>query len=226
MKRLMSAALGLFALMAAAPASAADLPRGVPYKAPVMMSVFNWTGFYAGIHGGYGWASSDGIDLRGGFVGGQVGYNWQAMGSPWVFGIEFDSAWADMGRTDVFATGAGILSVESRAHYMGSLRPRIGYAWDRTMLYLTGGLAWVNNRISVNATVGGFTAGISDSQTHLGGTIGVGVEHAFAPNWTGKVEYLYTAYGSETYFSSIGGGFSADATSHTIKVGLNYLFNR
>ena len=226
MKRLVSASLGLLALVATAPASAADLPRGVmPYKAPVTMSVFNWTGFYAGLQTGYGWASSSGIDLQGWFLGGQIGYNWQAMGSPWVFGIELDSAWADLGRTDTFATGAGTLSVESRAHYMGSLRPRIGYAWDRTMLYVTGGLAWVTNRISVNATVGGFTAGISDTQTHIGGTIGLGVEHAFAPNWTGKLEYLYTAYGSKTYFSSIAGGVSADADSHTLKIGLNYLFH-
>jgi|SoiMethySBSTD1v2_1073268.scaffolds.fasta_scaffold07889_2 outer membrane immunogenic protein len=224
MKRFVSAALGLVALAAATPASAADLPRSMPYKAPVMMSVFNWTGFYAGIHTGYGWASSNGIDLQGWFLGGQLGYNWQAVGSPWVFGIEFDSAWADMGRTDTFATGAGVISVSSRAHYMGSLRGRIGHAWDRTMLYVTGGVAWVNNRLSVNTTVGGFTSGLSDTQTHFGGTIGLGVEHAFAPNWTGKIEYLYTSYGSKTYFAGIAGGVSADADSHALKVGLNYLF--
>lgn len=224
MKRFVCAALGLLGLVAAAPASAADLPRNMPYKAPVMMSVFNWTGFYIGVHGGYAWASSDGIDLQGGFLGGQVGYNWQAVGSPWVFGIELDSAWADLGRTDTFATAAGTITAATRAHYMGSLRPRIGYAWDRTMLYVTGGLAWVNNRITVSGTVGGFTASLSDNQTHLGGAIGVGVEHAFAPYLTGKAEYLYTAYGSETYFSSIAGGVRADAASHTLKVGLNYLF--
>lgn len=225
MKRLMIAALGALALVAVAPASAADLPRGPVYKAaPMMMSGFNWTGFYAGLHGGFGWASSDGIDLQGYFLGGQVGYNWQAMGSPWVFGIELDSAWANLGRTDTFAVGAAAVSVETRAHYMGSLRPRIGYSWDRTMLYVTGGLAWVNNRISVNATAGGLAAGISDNQTHLGGAIGVGLEHAFAPYLSGKVEYLYTSYGSKTYFSGIGGGINADADSHTLKAGFNYLF--
>ena len=108
---------------------------------------------------------------------------------------------------------------------MGSLRPRIGYAWDRTMLYVTGGLAWVTNRLTVSSTVGGFTASLSDTKLHLGGAIGVGVEHAFAPYLTGKVEYLYTAYGSETYFSPISGGVSADAGSHTVKVGVNYLFH-
>lgn len=224
MKRLVTAGVSLAALVAAMPASAADLPYNLPYKAPAAYSVFNWTGFYVGIHGGYAWASSSDLDLKGGFIGGQVGYNWQAMGSPWVFGIELDSAWADIGRNSVVGTGAGVISVQSRAHYMGSLRPRIGYSWDRTMLYATGGLAWVNNRVRVNTTVGGFTAGVSDTQTHLGGTIGAGLEHAFSPNLTGKIEYLYTGYSRETYFSSIAGGFNADASAHTVKAGINYLF--
>lgn len=224
MKRYVFAGLGLLALVSAVPASAADLPRQMPYKAPAYVTGFNWTGFYVGVHGGYGWGSStDDLDLRGGFVGGQVGYNWQAMGSPWVFGVEFDSAWADFGRTDTFVVPAGIVSVTSDANYVGSFRGRVGYAFDRTMLYVTGGVGWINNEIRVNATVGPFTAALSDSKMHVGGVVGAGLEHAFAPNWTGKVEYLYASYGSETYFSGIGGGISAGADTHTIKVGLNYL---
>lgn len=223
MKRFVFVGLGLLAL-AAAPASAADLPRGV-YKAPVMISAYNWTGIYVGLHGGYAWGSSNGVDLTGGFIGGQIGYNWQAAGSPWVFGFELDSAWADLGRTDTVVSGSStVVTVASRAHYMGSLRPRVGYAWDRTMLYLTGGLAWASNKVSVSATAGAFTAGISDTQTHLGGTIGTGVEHAFTPNLSGKIEYLYTAYSRETYFPGIGGGVSADADTHAIRLGLNYNF--
>jgi outer membrane immunogenic protein len=59
---------------------------------------------------------------------------------------------------------------------------------------------------------------------HIGGVVGAGVEHAFAPNWSGKVEYLYSSYGKETYFNTFAGGFSADADTHTVKVGLNYHF--
>ncbi len=221
MKRSLIAGLGLLTLIAAAPASAADLPRQSPYRGPAMVSGFNWTGAYLGLHAGYGWGGSNGIDMRGGFVGGQIGYNWQGMGSPWVLGVEVDSAWANMGQTST-ATGGGVaVSVKSEANYIGSARARIGYTWDRTMLYATGGLAWASNKIDVNATSGGFTAGISDRQTHFGGAIGAGIEHAFAPNWSGKLEYLYTGYGSKTYFSSLG-GISADANSHTLKVGLNY----
>ena len=223
MKRFLFAGLGLFALVSALPASAADLPRQMPYKAPAYVTGFNWTGIYVGAHGGYGWGTSDdGFDLRGGFVGGQIGYNWQAMGSPWVFGVEFDSAWADLGRTDTLVVPAGLLSLTSDANYIGSFRGRVGYAFDRTMLYVTGGLGWINNEVTVNATLGGFTAAATDSKMHVGGVVGAGIEHAFAPNWSGKVEYLYASYNSQTYFSTVAGGFAADADTHTIKVGLNY----
>jgi outer membrane immunogenic protein len=227
MMRSVLAGIGLLALTAAVPASAADLPpRGpMPYKAPGYVMGFNWTGFYIGLHAGYGWGNSGGgADLEGGFVGGQVGYNWQAAGSPWIFGAELDSAWADFGRTDTFAAGALLVTAKTEADYMGSFRGRIGYAvWDRTMVYATGGLAWMNNEVSVTATTGAFTVGISESKTHIGGTIGAGVEHAFAPNLSGRVEYRYTSYGSETYFASLG-GLSLDADSHTVNVGLNYRF--
>jgi outer membrane immunogenic protein len=228
MKRSLIAGLatgfGLLAL-AAAPASAADLPRhSMPYKAPAYVTGYNWTGIYAGLHGGYSWGDSNGIDLTGGFFGGQIGYNWQAMGSPWVLGVELDSAWADLGSTNTIVTPAGIVSVSSNADYMGTFRGRIGYAFDRTLLYATGGIGWISNTVSVNATVGPFIAGVSDSQWHVGGVVGAGVEHAFAPNWSGKIEYLYHGYGNATYFNTALGGISADADTHTIKAGVNFRF--
>ena len=59
MKRSVLAAIGLFSMAAAMPASAADLPRGaVPYKAPAYVAQYNWTGFYVGINGGYAWGNS------------------------------------------------------------------------------------------------------------------------------------------------------------------------
>ncbi len=85
------------------PASAADLPRGaVPYKAPAYVAQYNWTGFYLGINGGGAWGDSDwnGFAVSnspsGGMIGGTAGYNWQGAGSPWVFGLEGDIAWANI----------------------------------------------------------------------------------------------------------------------------------
>jgi outer membrane immunogenic protein len=223
MKRFL-AAVGLLAL-AAASAQAADLPRqAVPYRTPAYFSSFNWTGLYVGLHAGYGWGDASGADISGGLVGGQIGYNWQATGSPWVFGVELDSAWADLGSTSTVVGGGVLVSVKSDANYMGSFRGRVGYAfWERTMLYATGGVAWANNEVSVVATSGPFTAGVSDSKTHLGGTFGVGIEHAFAPNWSAKAEYRFTSYGRETYFSSLGGA-SLDADTHMFMVGANYRY--
>jgi outer membrane immunogenic protein len=222
MQRNFFAGLVLLVVVIAAPASAADLPRQMPYRAPAYVTAYNWTGFYLGVHAGYGWGASDGFDMSGGFVGGQVGYNWQAAGSPWVFGVELDSAWADLGRTSTVFVPAGLLSVSSNANYQGTLRARAGYAFDRTMVYATGGLGWINNEVTINAAVGPFGFGLNDSQMHFGGVVGVGVEHAIAPNWSVKGEYLYSMFGRETYFGSLGGGFSADADNHSIKLGLNY----
>ena len=94
MKKVLLASACLFAL--AAPASAADLAARPYTKAPVAMaSVYNWTGFYLGIVGGGAWEDSSGDPkMKGGFVGGTAGYNWQTGNV--VFGIEADGAWADV----------------------------------------------------------------------------------------------------------------------------------
>jgi len=225
MKRFL-AGVGLMAL-AAASAVAADLPRqGMPYKAPGYVTGYNWTGFYVGLHGGYGWGDSSGVDLDGGFIGGQVGYNWQAMGSPWVFGVELDSAWADLGSTNTLAGPGLLVAVNSSLNYVGSFRGRIAYAvWDRTLVYATGGVAWANNEVTVAVTSGPFVAGITDSNFHIGATIGAGVEHAFTPYLSGKAEYRYTAYGNENYFSPLG-GLGLDLDTHALMVGVNYRFGR
>src|ERR1700742_5223994 len=97
MKRIVAAAIGLLALAAAMPASAADLPPRNMYKAPAYVpAAYNWTGFYLGINAGRGFGSSDwngfGISNSpsGVMIGGTAGYNWQGMGNPWVFGLEGD----------------------------------------------------------------------------------------------------------------------------------------
>jgi outer membrane immunogenic protein len=125
MKRLVAATLGLV-VISAAPAFAADLPVRPPPPAPVMAPVWNWTGFYVGVNGGYSWGRSTrdlnffnplngvliasgtggGRDLNGGLFGGQLGYNWQTAN--WVFGIETDAQWTGQkGSTTVLCPVAG-----------------------------------------------------------------------------------------------------------------------
>jgi outer membrane immunogenic protein len=205
------------------PASAADLPRGpMVARAPVMAPMFNWTGFYLGVYGGYAFGSGNTSGFDGGIAGGTIGYNWQAVGSPWVFGIEGDGGWTNFGDSASATVGGVSVNVFSEAQATATLRARLGYAWDRTMLYVTGGGAWARNEIGLTVAIAGVgAAGISDTQNHFGFAVGGGFEQAFAPNWSAKVEYLFLGLGSETYFGAVNSG---DLEVHTIKAGLNYRF--
>jgi outer membrane immunogenic protein len=183
--------------------------------------MFSWTGFYVGVHAGYGWGrgtASTGVfsssgDMDGGFGGAQIGANWQT--GALVLGIEADAAFADIGNSQpvLGLTGRGEIDA------LGTVRGRVGMAWDRALLYGTGGLAWANTDLSLNP--GGF----SETQTHIGWTAGVGLEYALSQNWSAKVEYLYMDFGSENYLPAVvAGGVAFDSHVHTVKFGINYRF--
>ncbi|OCK57045.1 porin family protein [Bradyrhizobium sp. LMTR 3] len=205
MKKILLTTTALIAL-GMAPAMAADLAARPYTKAPAAaIAINNWTGFYIGAMGGYAQENSDGIGtLSGGFAGGTVGYNWQ-MGNV-VLGIEADAAWADVGAT------IGLL--ESRTRDMGTVRGRVGYAFDQVLVYGTGGYAWADNRLSI--------AGLSDSKIHSGWTLGAGVEVMFAPKWSVKAEYLYRSFDGETYFAGVLPTGTLNLNS--VQVGVNYHF--
>ena len=228
MKKVLLASACLFAL--AAPASAADLAARPYTKAPVapVAAVYNWTGFYLGIVGGGAWQSDSDPKMKGGFVGGTAGYNWQTGNV--VFGVEADGAWADVSAS---VTGAAVVpplglvtaTASSKTDAMGTVRGRIGWAVNNVLFYGTGGYAWIDNKISATATAGAVSATISDSKWHSGWTVGAGVEAFFAPQWSVKGEYLYRSLGSETYFSGIGAPASSGTINfHTVQVGVNYHF--
>jgi outer membrane immunogenic protein len=221
--RLAAAAL----LASTAIASAADLPARTYTKAPVVSPVYNWSGFYAGVMGGYGWSDEVTVgiagigavtastsDVNGGFGGGTFGYNWQTPGSAFVFGLEADVAGASIGYNE---TVVGIGSFESKIQALGSVTGRVGFAADNALIYAKGGWAWASNKVS--ATLVG-VGSASDTQFHSGWTIGGGVEWGFTPNWSAKVEYMYADLGTETY----GAGLDLGAKLHTIKGGINYRF--
>jgi outer membrane immunogenic protein len=222
MKRSLVAGLGFLALAAAAPASAADLPRGsVPYRAPAYLAGYNWTGFYLGINGGGAWGSSDwnglgvGNSPSGGLIGGTIGFNWQGAGSPWVFGLEGDIAWTGIGDS----TACTVLATcETKNNWFGTARGRVGYAFDRIMPYATGGIAFGD----IEANRIGF---LGASDTNVGWTIGVGVEGAIAPNWTVKVEYLYADIGDiACTAAACGVATNVDLQVNILRAGVNYRF--
>jgi outer membrane immunogenic protein len=193
-------------LLFAGPALAADL-KAPAYKAPPPLApVFSWTGFYIGGHGGYGWSDSQGLDLKGGFGGGQVGYNYQM--NNFVWGIEGDVAWADISQDNPF----GVRSVNVKFDTLASVRGRLGIAYGNALFYATGGGGWGHFKIS--------SGPFSDSTWLSGWTAGGGVEYAFMPNWSAKVEFLHYGFGSETLI----GLPTGDLDVNTIKGGINYRF--
>jgi outer membrane immunogenic protein len=207
--RLLLSGIALAALANAAPASAADMPtRGPVYKA-APVALFNWTGFYVGANAGYGWADADNLAPAGWFGGGQVGYNWQYAPN-WVLGVEADLSGSNINGTNV----AGAPLVNSKVNYFGTARGRLGYTVDRVMVYGTGGLAWAHNRANDGL--------VQDDQTQVGWTAGAGIEYAFAPNWSTKIEWLYADYGNKNYALTV--PTRVDLTDNTVKLGLNYRF--
>ena len=220
MKRAFVVGFGLLAL-AALPASAADLPRGsMPYKSPAMVAQYNWTGFYLGINGGGAWGDSDwnGFAVAnspsGGMIGGTAGYNWQGMGNPWVFGLEGDIDWTNI--KDSSACGA--VNCQTKNNWLGTVRGRVGYAFDRFLPYFTGGLAIGD--VEANIT------GLSGSKdTNAGWTVGVGIEGVLAGNWTAKLEYLYADLGDTTCgVLSCGAPTNVDLQLNIVRAGVNYRF--
>jgi outer membrane immunogenic protein len=180
------------------PAFADASPPVVTKAAPVAWTatspVVNWTGIYLGLNGGFtfgasNWtdsvtASSTGNFGTSGFVfGGTVGANYQ-VGSV-VFGIEADGDWADASGFGTFTASAlcagGCFTTSS---WLSTVRGRAGYAFDRFLVYGTGGAAFGNVRAN-------FSNDPVTSSIEAGWTVGAGVEVAFARNWSAKAEYLF-----------------------------------
>ena len=191
----------------AAPASAADLYRGPSnYTVKAPLGAYSWAGPYIGGNLGYGWGdvSNSGAKPSGVLGGLQVGYNWQ--NGAWVAGIEGDLQLnaAD----DTFAPW------KFSNPWFGTVRGRIGYAFNNVLLYGTGGLAFGSLKVE---RAGGF----SESTTSAGWTMGAGAEFAINQNWSAKVEYLYVDLSDRNYMLT---GMSNGYSFSTVRLGVNYRF--
>lgn len=195
-------------------ASAADLPARTYSKAPSLpvVAAYDWSGFYIGVNGGGGGGQNCFHYIRvtggchnpsGGLVGGQIGYNWQL--SNVVLGVEFSGDWADLTGSNVRPLGPwGTMNSHISGIYMGTARA--GYAWDRTLLYIKGGVAWVDTdfHLTCNGIVGGgicLPVGATaerSSVTRVGGVVGAGVEYAVSKNLILGIEGDYFPLGTRT----------------------------
>jgi outer membrane immunogenic protein len=184
--------------------SAADLkPAPVYTKAPMVPPVFSWTGFYIGGNLGGAWANTritDNLGMsfsngnNGVFVGGgQVGFNYQ-LGNA-VFGVEGDFDWAANNNNNVTGVVGPLghtFTASANDKWMATVAGRLGYAFDRWLIYAKGGGGWVgaNSFTVTDLTTGGsVTAG--SSNTISGWLVGGGFEWAFANNWSLRAEYDY-----------------------------------
>lgn len=221
------------------PALAADLR--MPVKAPpvAVAPAFNWTGCYLGVAGGGTWGRSRHVnsggnitndyDIDGFLVGPTVGCNFQQ--GPFVFGVEGDWSWTNKrGEAfDIPPFNTAFLS-QTRENWLATIRGRLGYSWDRFMIYATGGGAFADIEARVVPPAGLGLATISESRTRFGWTVGGGFEWAFAPSWSAKVEYLYVDFrGGDAYFTPPPAGFvnragGVPTTDHIVRAGINYRF--
>ena len=219
------AALALFAVSFAA--QAADVPIKAPYfkgSPRSVISYYNWTGFYAGVNGGYGtgtstWSLVPGTDIKpkGAMFGGTLGYNWQSGAI--VYGIEGDFDWSGVkGSNDC---GVGV-TCETSNTWLATFRGRVGYAFDRWLPYITAGGAYGNVKATASVPLAGLSA--SSSSDQLGWTAGAGVEYAFLGNWSAKLEYLYVDLG----IFDAGAAPVVNKVSfkeNILRAGLNYKFS-
>jgi outer membrane immunogenic protein len=219
MRRFVVALLGATALGGAA--LAADMPVKAPVPIVPIAPPMTWTGFYAGVNLGYGWAdvSTDvtSSDLTGVIGGGQVGYNWQT--GPLVLGIEGDFQGSGQNKSDSGTFGGVPFTVDQKLPWFATLRGRLGYAAGPWLFYGTGGAAWANYKLSITAL--GVTA--SDDSTRTAWTAGGGVEWMFLPKWSAKLEYLYIDTG-DTSVTLFGTTFTGRAKDNIVRAGVNYHF--
>jgi outer membrane immunogenic protein len=223
MKRMIFAGVALACGAFVGAAQAADMsPRYAqpqPYLKAPAYPIYNWTGFYLGLNGGGGWGSSTwdragSVDLSGGLIGGTAGFNWQT--GQVVLGMEGDVDWSGMSGTTSTLCPAGCTT---QNNWLGTVRGRLGYSFDRFLPYLTGGLAVGD----IQASTPGF-AGVT--QTNLGWTAGAGLEAVIVGNWTAKAEYLHVDLGNFNCGLSCGLATpdSVSFSANLLRGGLNYRF--
>src|SRR5262245_52853233 len=209
------------------------LADGMGYRDRPGCCGYNWSGFYVGVHAGYGWADSDWIDLngnlganvrfedlKGGIGGGQVGFNWQS--GSFVIGIEGSLSAASIEQSGF----VGIAKLSTEVDWIGTIVGRVGFAFDRALIYAKGGFATASVELKGDNGIDRFTS----SERHNGWTIGAGLEVAVLKNLSLGLEYNYYDFGAATHsvttapVQNLALSIDADAQVHTVLARLNYRF--
>jgi outer membrane immunogenic protein len=195
---------------------AADLPVYEPPPPMVEPTPIasNWTGFYIGIHGGYGWADADiddddfdfdfdddgdddffgDAELEGPVIGGQVGVNWQF--NNFVLGVEGDGSWSGIDDDEDTFDDDDDIGISAEVDWLASARGRVGLAWDRFMIYGTGGVAFAefSTDLEDDGDLFDDEDDDDDGETEIGWVAGGGAEFMATDNVTLGVEYLHYSF--------------------------------
>ena len=225
-------------LLGTTAAMAADLPVKAP---PPVVAVYNWTGFYFGAAAGgsigpsdhvdqaTGLSDANGYNVKGGLIGGTLGYNWQ-MG-PAVIGFEGDASWvAERGvNPDVGANGLALNTLNTAPAsftdetWLVTARGRLGYAVNNLLFYATGGFAGAGVGQGIYDST--HTVIASSSSTRTGWTAGGGLEWGFAPNWSAKFEWLYMKFNTVALNTPLAEGpRNVPFEDNVVRFGVNYRF--
>jgi outer membrane immunogenic protein len=227
-------------LAGATPGLAADIassPMPTPVKAPVAVAIFSWTGIYVGGEVGGGQSHLSGMDptmpaagwtsvnTNGVIAGGLLGFNYQ-IGNV-VLGAEGSYAWSGINMTagGPFAGGPG-LTISDKNDYIATATGRLGYAFDRLLVYGKGGAAWTRDKLSANDGLGGTASG---NFNRTGWTAGAGIEYAFWQNLSVKLEYDFLRFGGINEQPATTGNLGVTPAiikldMQKLMVGLNYRF--
>ena len=208
MKKKIFGAIVAAATCMTASAQAADMYGQRPYAQPYTVNqplANSWMGPYIGGNLGYGWGevSNNGANPSGVLGGLQAGYNYQS--GQLVLGIEGD--------LQLNAADDTFAAWKFSNPWFGTVRGRLGYAFNNVLLYGTGGLAFGTLKVE--------SGGFSESHTSAGWTAGVGAEYAINQNWSAKIEYLYVDLSEKNFLMT---GMSNGYQFSTVRIGVNYRF--
>ena len=224
-------------------ASAFGADMQMPMKAPLVPPPFTWTGCYAGVQAGGGFGQKDlndsagvvspitgftsaNLNISGYMLGGQIGCDYQFW-SNWVAGIEGAASGGRIGGSTGVATPSipgDSATFKETTDLLTSITARIGYSWDRWLLYAKGGAAWASDRYSAFDALA--TYDFEGLETRLGWTAGAGIEWAVWNDWSIKLEYDYCGFGTHgvTFIDNVSGTvgpLSIKQNIQVIKLGVN-----
>jgi outer membrane immunogenic protein len=198
--------------LSAAGASAADLAARPYFEPPRAAAIYDWSGFYVGANGGYGWTTESRYFLgsttpytsfspSGGAAGGQVG--WRTQAGSFVWGFDMQADWANLTGS---ATPGNIAQPQTKVNALAAFAVTAGWAVNNVLFYGKAGAMMANNTFT-DFHFNNPPASTQSNEQRWGGMLGAGLEYGFTPNWSFAVEYEHGFLGAvNDTFNVVGTG--------------------